>query len=354
MVELGGERSRASGIRSTRGPGNTVERARSGAAEGPERDPEARFGREAGRGAPDALWISALTSDGMARMNSGTPGSGSNDAGSVGRPADPAGRGTAGPGAAKPGAGVPGAGRPGAIVIGASSGIGAALVRALAAEGLPVAAVARRSEELERLAASCRGLPGRVIVRVHDTRDAEAVPALFEELARELGGVELAVYAAAVMPKVDRHGYDTAVDLDMLAINFGGCVAWCNALAGFFQSQRSGTLIGISSIAGDRGRKPNPMYGATKAAMDHYLEALRNRLSEVGVHVCTIKPGYVDTRMTQGMQGLFWLISADEAARRILSAARGGANVRYVPRRWWFVGTVLKLIPSFVFRKLSF
>ncbi|HTF91035.1 MAG TPA: SDR family NAD(P)-dependent oxidoreductase [Planctomycetota bacterium] len=243
----------------------------------------------------------------------------------------------------------------GAIVIGASSGIGAALVRRLAQEGANVAALARRGEELEALARDCaaKGAKGRVFVHVHDTRDTELVPELLETIARELGRVDLAVYAAGVMPKIDKQTYDTNLDLDMLAINFGGCVAWCNALAGLFKSQRSGILIGISSIAGDRGRKPNPMYGATKAAMDHYLEALRNRLSESGVHVCTIKPGYIDTVMTQGMK-VFWLISADEAAKRILSAARSGANVRYVPWRWKLVGMALKSVPSFLFRKLNF
>lgn len=268
-------------------------------------------------------------------------------------PQEPPGRSPA-PAAPSVPSGPSGPGKGGAVVVGASSGIGAALVRRLAGEGWNVAALARRSGELERLARECQGLPGRVFVHVHDTRDVEQVPALFEQIGRQLGPIELGIYAAGVMPKVDRQSYDTAVDLDMLAINFGGCVAWCNVLAGYFRSQRSGLLIGISSIAGDRGRKPNPMYGATKAAMDHYLEALRNRLSEVGVHVCTIKPGYIDTPMTQGLQGLFWLISADEAARRILAAGRGGANVRYVPRRWWFVGTALKSIPSFLFRKLNF
>jgi NAD(P)-dependent dehydrogenase (short-subunit alcohol dehydrogenase family) len=239
-------------------------------------------------------------------------------------------------------------------VIGASSGIGAALVRRLVSEGWSVAALARRADALADLARECAGGPGRVLVIAHDTRETADVDGLLERIARELGRVDLAVYAAGVMPKIDRQASDTALDLDMLAINFGGLVAWGNALAGLFRTQRSGILVGISSIAGDRGRKGNPMYGASKAAMDHYLEALRNRLAEFNVHVCTIKPGYIDTAMTRGMKGLFWLISADEAAATILSAARGGANVRYVPWRWKLVGLVIRSIPSFVFRKLNF
>jgi short-subunit dehydrogenase len=154
------------------------------------------------------------------------------------------------------------------------------------------------------------------------------------------------------MPAVRADEYDTGKDLDMLAINFSGCVAWCNEVARLLGSQRSGTIVGISSIAGVRGRKGNPVYGASKAAMTHYLEALRNRLSEKRVHVCTIKPGYVDTVMTQGMK-TFWLISADEAADTILRAARRGVNERFVPWRWSLVALALQLIPSFLFRRLN-
>ena len=243
---------------------------------------------------------------------------------------------------------------PGAIVIGASSGIGAALVRQLVAEGWSVAALARRADALAELARECAGGPGRVLVLAHDTRDSQAVADLLERIARDFGRIDLCIYAAGVMPKIERQSYDTALDLDMLAINFGGLVAWGNAVAGLFRTQRSGILVGISSIAGDRGRKGNPMYGASKAAMDHFLEALRNRLAEFNVHVCTIKPGYIDTPMTRGMPGLFWLISAEQAAATILAAARGGANVRYVPWRWKIVGLVIKSIPSFLFRKLNF
>jgi NAD(P)-dependent dehydrogenase (short-subunit alcohol dehydrogenase family) len=184
--------------------------------------------------------------------------------------------------------------------------------------------------------------------------DFAAVPGLFERIAREQGGLQLLVFAAGIMPDVARDEYDTEKDLELIAVNLSGCIAWCNAAAQLFQTQREGTIVGISSIAGDRGRKGNPVYGTTKAAMNTYLEALRNRLAERGVHVCTVKPGYVDTVMTQGKEGLFWVISAEEAARQILAAARSRANVRYVPRRWWLVGAVIRSIPSFLFRHLNF
>lgn len=244
-----------------------------------------------------------------------------------------------------------------AIVVGASSGMGAALVRQLAGEGYRVAALARRQDELEGLAHSCEDVcketGGEVLVAKHDVLDTDAVPELFEELVRKLGGLDLLIFAAGIMPTVEEDEYNTEKDLAMLSVNVGGCIAWCNPTANLFKSKRSGTIIGISSIAGDRGRRGAPVYGTTKAAMNTYLEALRNRLGEWGVHVCTIKPGFIDTAMTQGLDGLFWVIGPEEAARTILSAARNRVNTRYVPLRWQLVGTIIKLIPSFIFKKLN-
>jgi len=232
--------------------------------------------------------------------------------------------------------------------------MGAALVQRLRAQGWNVGAVARRREMLQELQHKDAGRAGgRLVVRAHDAARAHEVPEVFEDLVRELGGLDLIVYAAGIMPKVGPQEYDTEKDLDQLAVNVGGCIAWCNAAARLFHTQRSGSIVGISSIAGDRGRKGNPVYGTTKAAMNTYLEALRNRLGEYGVHVLTIKPGFVDTDMTKGLPGLFWLISADRAAELVLKAVRSKATVRYVPKRWWFVGTVIRCIPSFVFRKMN-
>lgn len=244
-----------------------------------------------------------------------------------------------------------------AIVVGASSGIGAALVRQLAAEGYRVAALARRRAELDELAASCADdaarAGGAVIVREHDVTDTDVIPALFEDLVRELGGLDLFVFAAGIMPKRGPEEYDTESDLAMIAVNLAGCIAWCNPTANYLRTQRSGTLVGISSVAGDRGRKANPVYGTTKAGMNHYLEALRNRLGESGVHVCTIKPGFIDTAMTKDLDSKPFMISAERAAAAILRAARGRANTRYVARIWFWVMTVIRCIPSFLFRKLN-
>ena len=242
------------------------------------------------------------------------------------------------------------------IVVGASSGIGLAVARRLALAGRKVAMLARREAELKHQAAAINESVGRELAfaRVHDAADVDTVEALFADIEKELGPVDELHFTAGVMPAVGRDEFDLPKDRLQVEVNMLGCIAWGNAAARRFQQRRGGCIVGVTSVAQDRGRVGRPVYNASKAGMDTYLEALRNRLSGVGVHVCTIKPGYVDTAMTQGLEGLFWLISADEAARQILGAARNRVNVRYVPARWQAVGTTLKLIPSAVFRHLNF
>jgi short-subunit dehydrogenase len=242
-----------------------------------------------------------------------------------------------------------------AVVIGASSGIGEALARRLAADGARVALVARREDELQRITAEINAAYGldRALAVAHDVRSLGDVPELVPEIARRLGGLDLAVYAAGVMPAVGLDEFDTAKDREMLDINLLGAVAWLNPVADRMARLGRGTIVGIGSVAGDRGRAPNPVYGASKAGLHAYLEGLRNRVARRGVTVVTIKPGFVDTAMTRGRKGLFWLIPAERAAEIILAKARSGAVEAYVPARWRLLMAVVRAIPSFIFTRLG-
>src|ERR1041384_2816628 len=193
------------------------------------------------------------------------------------------------------------------VVVGASSGRGEAMARQLAAAGADVAVVARRAGELERLAGERPGTHGAF---VRDVMNVDEVPELFERIERELGGVDALVYAAGVMPKIEESEYAFEKDRAMVTVNLLGAMAWMNQAAARLEAARAGTILGISSIAGERGRRGNPAYCTTKAALTTYLESLRNRCARYGVNVVTIKPGFVDTAMTRGMKGLFWVISA--------------------------------------------
>ena len=168
-----------------------------------------------------------------------------------------------------------------------------------------------------------------------------------------MGGLDLVIYAAGVMPEVSFEEYDTGKDSLMVEVNLLGAMAWLNEAARRFNRLGGGTIVGIGSIAGDRGRSANPGYHTSKGALAIYLESLRNRIARRGVRVVTIKPGFVDTPMTFGKPGLFWLISAERAAEIILAKARRGVVTAYVPARWRLVSWVIRSIPSFLFRRLK-
>ena len=242
-----------------------------------------------------------------------------------------------------------------ALVVGASSGMGEALARRLASEGTRVAMVTRRATDLQRIMDDINSAAGekRAVAIAHDVRAVDEVPDLFQAIARELGGLDLVIFAAGVMPEVALDEFDTTKDREMLDVNLLGAVAWLNQAADRFARLGRGTIVGIGSVAGDRGRAPNPVYCTSKAGLHAYLEALRNRLARLGVRVVTIKPGFVDTAMTSGKDGLFWLISSDEAADTILRKAEKGAVSAYVPARWRWLMLVVRSIPSFIFTRLG-
>lgn len=245
-----------------------------------------------------------------------------------------------------------------AIVVGASSGMGESLARQLARQNCQVALVARRESELARIVGDINAAGGQEALPlarayVHDVREYECVPALFQQITHDLGGLDLIIYAAGVMPLIEENEYAFDKDLLTIEINVLGAIAWLNEAAQRFERAQAGTIVGISSVAGDRGRKGYPAYGASKTALNTYLEALRNRIGRYGVKVVTIKPGPVDTPMTKDVTKKPLLISADEAAQTILAAARAGKHTAYVPWKWRPIMCILRNIPSAIFQKLN-
>ena len=245
---------------------------------------------------------------------------------------------------------------PVSIVVGASSGIGECIGRRLAAAGHKVGLFARREGELQRIVAAINADAGSVVAAgfAHDVTELQTVEPAWERVESEFGQVGSLYYAAAILEDVELDEFDTARDKRHFDINTMGSVAWVNAAARRFGPRGSGTIVGISSVAQDRGRISRPAYNASKAAMDCHLEAIRNRLWRQGVTVTTIRPGFVESPMTAGAEGLFWLISADRAAELTIRCAHKRKAVAYIPARWRLMMTVVRLIPSFVFRKLNF
>jgi short-subunit dehydrogenase len=244
-----------------------------------------------------------------------------------------------------------------AIVVGASSGIGAALVRELARQGYTVAAVARREAKLAELCHAINTTApegAQALAYTHNVTEYDEIPGLFQTIVHDLGGLDVIAYVAGIQPAVAPNEYDFAKDQATIKVNLLGAIAWLNQAAIRFERAGKGHIVAISSIAGERGRVGSPVYNASKAGLNTYLEALRNRLSRHGVTVTTIKPGFVDTILLENAPKTFWVISPAEAAAQIYRAIQGQRQMVYVPARWRLVGLIIRNIPSFLFRRLSF
>jgi short-subunit dehydrogenase len=246
--------------------------------------------------------------------------------------------------------------RPRALIIGASSGMGAALARLLGGQGYSLALVARRKTLLTELCREINRAAGenRAIPFVHDVRRYAGAPALLRKIVAELGGLDAVIYAAGVNFPPGLHQYDFEGDRDMLEVNLLGAFAWLDPVAAMFEAARYGQIVGLSSVAGDRGRVGNPGYNASKAGLTSYLESLRNRLTRYGISVLTVKAGFVRTDMLAAAQKVMFPITAEQAARDIYRAMQRRKQQIYTPWFWWWIMLVVRNIPSVVFRRLSF
>ena len=241
-----------------------------------------------------------------------------------------------------------------ALIIGASSGMGAALAAKLAHEGYDLALVARRRKLLSALCDQInRKNQGRACYYVHDVGEYSGVPDLLRQIVSDLGGLDLVVYAAGVNFAPVPDEYNTERDREMLEINLIGAFAWLNPIAAMFQSLRSGQIVGLSSVAGDRGRVGNPGYNASKAGLTSYLESLRNRLARHGVNVLTVKAGFVQTDMLKVAAKVMFPITAEKAADDIWQAIRSRRQEIYTPWFWSGIMFVIRNIPSILFRRMS-
>ncbi len=238
------------------------------------------------------------------------------------------------------------------LIVGASSGIGEALALHLAGAGKTLGLVARRQAALARVADEVTRRGGKAVVEVSDAADPRAVEASWANLLSQMGGIDAVVYAAGVMPDVAPDEFDTAKDQQVIEINVLGAVAWLNCAARHFAPLGRGVICGIGSVAGDRGRRGAPVYGASKAALHTYLESLRNRLAVRGVRVVTVKPGPVRTPML-GDKRMPLTVDADVAAAAIARSLSGGPDVVYVHWLWRWIMLAIRSVPSLIFRKLS-
>jgi len=237
---------------------------------------------------------------------------------------------------------------PGAIVIGASSGIGAALAQRLSREGYRVGLAARRGDLLETVRA---GLPNPAFTKVIDIAQPEQAMAALRELATDVGDVELYVVSSGVghiNPTLEWSQERSTIEVNVL-----GFSAMVNAAIAALEVRGSGHLVGISSIAALRGGRAAPAYNASKAFVSNYLEGIRQRCHRKGlpIAVTDIQPGFVDTAMAQSPQ-LFWVASPEKAAEQIFAAIRARKRHAYVTRRWRLMAWLLRGLPAAWYQRM--
>jgi short-subunit dehydrogenase len=226
----------------------------------------------------------------------------------------------------------------------------------LAAEGFDLALVGRSRTQLSKLSKLIvqTHLGVNSYTHVHDVTDHKTIPALLKNIVAELGGLDLVVYVSGVNHPPGVNTYDFEGDREMVEVNLIGAMAWLDPIAAMFQSARAGQIVAISSVAGDRGRVGNPGYNASKAGLTTYLEALRNRLTRYGVHVLTVKPGFVRTEMLKAAPRVMFPISPNKAAQDIWNAIHSRKQQIYTPALWGLIMLVVRNIPSVIFRRMSF
>ncbi|MGA2075326.1 MAG: SDR family oxidoreductase [Terriglobia bacterium] len=240
------------------------------------------------------------------------------------------------------------------LILGATSGIASALAKEFAAHKFDLVLGGRDRDELNALASD---LSLRHSVRAgilpFDALDTQThASSLRSFLAKTGNALEGAVICIGYLGDQVKGQSDWEEARRILETNFTGCVSALNILANHFEARRTGFICAISSVAGDRGRQSNYLYGAAKAGLSVYLQGLRNRLFPAGVKVITVKPGFVDTSMTYGRQGMFLVASTEAVAQGIFRAIVKGKSEVYLPWFWRPIMLVVKSIPEAIFKRL--
>jgi short-subunit dehydrogenase len=234
------------------------------------------------------------------------------------------------------------------IIIGASSGIGKELAKLFASNQYEVGIVARRTDLLNELAAE---LPTKVHVASIDVMNSQlAIPSL-EKLIQDMAGVEVIIICAGT-------GYLNPLliwsqEKETIDTNVTGFTAMAGVAMRYFINNKSGHLVGISSIAGIKGSNICPSYNASKAFVSNYIEGLRKKVvkEKLKISITDIQPGLIDTAMSKG-EGLFWVSSPQKAAKQMFKAIQQRKKKAYITKRWAIVAWLLEILPEFIWDKI--
>ncbi len=240
------------------------------------------------------------------------------------------------------------------LILGATSGIAKALAYQFAEQQHNLLLAGRDVEELKRIAQDI-SIRHEVRATVHpfDALDYEGHADFFAgcvEAVGEIDGVVLA-YGYLGDQKLAENEFQEA--RLVIETNFLSAVSVLNLAANYFEARKEGFLCVLSSVAGDRGRQSNFMYGSAKGGLSLYVQGLRNRLSKSNVSVLTVKPGFVDTKMTYGQEGMFLVAKPEDVARTIYKRIKKRADVAYTPFFWRYIMMIIKAVPERIFKRLN-
>lgn len=239
-------------------------------------------------------------------------------------------------------------------ILGATKGMGRALARVRAERGDDLVLLGRDLEELERSAADLRvRTRGSVTVLACDLEAPDAFPQVVASLFGA-GRVDNLIITAAQFGTQDELEADPVRARRLLTANLANTIELCERARVALLAQGGGTLCVFSSVAGDRGRKPVGIYGASKAGLSHYLEALDHKWRASGLVTICVKPGFVKTGMTAGLKPPPFAGEPDAVARQVSAAIDRGTPLIYTPGIWQLVMVVIQHLPRFVMRRISF
>ncbi|MDW5264754.1 MAG: SDR family oxidoreductase [Edaphobacter sp.] len=240
------------------------------------------------------------------------------------------------------------------LVLGATSGIAEATCRIWAAQGARLFLVARNAEKLAAVATDLRTRGASYVdTTVADLDNTDQHPTLLAHAVNSLTGLDVAYLTYGILGDQAKAEQDFNTAAQIIYTNYMAPVSLLTWLANFCVQRHAGTLAVISSVAGDRGRKSNYLYGSSKAGLSAFLGGLRNRVDREGVTVLAIKPGPVKTAMTSGMKGSEKFADVDAVAKSIVNAIDKRQDTLYVPFQWQPIMFIIRNIPERIFKKLN-
>jgi decaprenylphospho-beta-D-erythro-pentofuranosid-2-ulose 2-reductase len=242
------------------------------------------------------------------------------------------------------------------VMLGATRGMGRALARLMAERGDTVFLLGRDLADLGKSARDleARAGGGHVGIAPCDLEEPETFGPALDAAAAALGRIEAVVVTAGLFATQDRLEADPDLARRLLLVNFTNTVAFCEAARVRLLAGGGGTLCVFSSVAGERGRKPVILYGAAKAGLTRYLEGLDHKFRAAGLRTVCVKPGFVKTSMTEGLAPPPFAGEPAAVAASVLRAIDRGTPVVYVPAMWALVMLVIRNLPRFVMRRITF